>query len=391
MICACIGLIVVDMPFLWSFTLAIMISCDILVGRSASVRRFTNIDLAFLLFYVSSLLSTIFAYDIAVALPELGRRTLFLLLYLAFSLSRERFRDILIASVLGMSLRCLGALLVFSGHYQEWSALRFGSLSTFRSFVTLTFNGERPGNYAAIYIVSLALAILSAREGSFQKRAVLGVSLVAAGLSAICVLVSFSRSLYICSAICIALSALGGKMPSFIKKRSVVIVTSCLLIAMMAVFWHSPILSAARETAAFQATLSQKRSAESRLFVTKAAFHLALKSGPAGAGLGNYALALRRAGMDSRQLLTTHPFNTALDVTIEQGIVGAVALVVLFISLASVTVRRFRTNEGKALFGGFFALSLYSMSQSFVITDQATAVLLAVVCALAPWTGDQYV
>ena len=389
MICACVGLIAVDMPILWSFTVAMVLSLEIIARRTDSGRSFTVLDFALLLFYISSILSTLFAYDTAVALPELGRRSVFLLLFLAFSLMRERFRDVLMASAVGMLVRCIGAIIAFSGHYREWLALKFGSLSTFRSFVTLTADGEKPGNLAAIYIISIALAMLCIGGSTFRKRAELEMFMASAGLSAICVLLSFSRALYISSLICIVLCALGGKIPSHLKSRSVIIAFSTALVIVGAIIWRSPILNAARETATLQATLSQQRSADSRLLVTKTALHLAPKSGAIGVGLGNYALALRRAGMNSQQLLTTHPFNSLLDVTIEQGIVGAIAFLLLVSGLAFRIIRRIRTSEGKALLGGLCGLSVFSMGQTFVIADQATAVLIAVFCAAPLWSGEQ--
>jgi hypothetical protein len=43
------------------------------------------------------------------------------------------------------------------------------------------------------------------------------------------------------------------------------------------------------------------------------------------------------------------------------------------------------------LLGGYSGLLLYSMTQTFVIADQATATLLAVFCALAVQSGAENV
>ena len=42
-----------------------------------------------------------------------------------------------------------------------------------------------------------------------------------------------------------------------------------------------------------------------------------------------------------------------------------------------------------ALLGGYTALGVYSLTQDYVVADQATAVLLALYCAVATSAGGQ--
>jgi len=136
--------------------------------------------------------------------------------------------------------------------------------------------------------------------------------------------------------------------------------------------------------------LSQKRSIHGRLSVNTTALHLIPQSGMFGAGVGNYALAIRRGGLDTPSMLTVHAFNTALEVTIEQGFVGLAILVVALVELTRILVKRLRTGPGYVLLGGATALLLYSLSQTYVIADQATAVLFALFCATVVNDGDRH-
>ena len=390
---ACVVLLGGDLSSLWSFTLITAVALLSVVSPSTCRGRFSLLDLGLISFYVSSILSSVFAYDITTALPQVQLRTLFVLLYLALRSSGVALLDIVTASGLGMIIRCIESLVAFSRSYFEWRGLQFASLVDFRSSVTLTLHGERPGNYAAIYIASLALGIYGLRQESNSARRIKTVICsISITLSAVCILLSFSRSLYICSFLCVLLSTWGAVNTALLRKRAVIAgLVAVLLVLAVAVLWIRPIANAIGDTVLFGTRLSQERSTSGRLSIASIALHLATRAGMLGAGVSNYALEIRRRGLTSPSLLTAHAFNTALEVTTEQGIIGLAALVTICVGMITIIVRRFRTGHGKVLLGGYSGLLLYSMTQTFVIADQATATLLAVFCALAVQSGAENV
>jgi hypothetical protein len=355
-------------------------------------RRFSTLDFGLIAFYISSIISTALAYDIATAMPQLGFRTLFMLLYLTFRSSEATGFDIVIASGLGMAIHCAESLIAFSRSYREWSGLHFDALIDYRSSVTLTLHGERPGNHAAIYILALAIGFCGL-SGDRENRAFkTTICTVSVGLSATCIALSFSRSLYVCSLVCIVLSAWGMKKTAHFKIRPAIVGTSAIMttfaIVMLCV---RPVAIAVRDTALFGTHLSQVRSTIGRVLINQTALHLATQTGLFGVGVSNYALEVRRRGLTSPSLLTAHAFNTTLEVAIEQGLIGLSALAAVFTGLAKIIVERIRTAQGWVLLGGSAALLLYSLCQTFLITDQATATLLAVFCAVAVQNEGQYV
>lgn len=386
----CVVLLAGALPAFWAFTVVSLLVVSAITTPTAHRRNVILLDLGLILFYVSSVASTVFAYDIQTALPQLQLRTLFLLLYLALrSPGRINF-DIVTASELGMIVRCGESLAAFSRSYREWIGLQFTSLVDFRSSVTLTLHGEKPGNYAAIYIAALALGIYGLRGGKSIGRVKMVIFMVSIGLSAMCVLFSFSRSLYVCSALCIVLSMWGATRKVHFRKRIVVASLAATLVIITAgVLCVRPITEAIGSTVLWRTRLSQERSTTGRLSINLAAMHLATQSGLLGAGVSNYALEVRRRGLTSPSLLTAHAFNTVLEVGIEQGIIGFAALFVILAGVTRIIVKRFRTGRGKAFLGGSAGLLLYSMSQTFVIADQATATLLAVFCTIAVQDMDR--
>lgn len=384
----CMAILAIRVPALWSFIMVAVLALSVACKSSIYDKPLTVLDLGLISFYISSITSTVFAYDIVTALPQLQLRTLFLLLYLAFRLLETTALDVVTASALGMSIHCVESLVEFCHSYREWRGLQFDSLVDFRSLVTLTLHGEKPGNYAAIYIAALALGIFGLRGGTRWKRTKTVICLVSIGLSAVCVLLSFSRSLYLSATLCIVLATWGAvKWADFRKKAIIVCFATVLLITVVGVTYVRPVAIAISDTIHLGAQLSQRRSASGRLSINRTALHLVTQVSLFGAGLSNYALQVRRSGFTSPSLLTAHAFNTALEVTIEQGILGLATLIVILSGMTKIVIERFRTGQGKALLGACVALLVYSMTQTFVIADQPTALLLAVLCATAAQNG----
>jgi hypothetical protein len=384
----CIILLASSLSSLWSFALVVVATLSVAARISTNTVHFTLLDFGLISFFLSSVISTAFAYDMMTALPQLQLRTLFLLLYLALRSSEIIPSEIVTAIGLGMILHCIEVLVVFARSYRQWKELQLVSLVDFRSVVTLTFHGEKPGNYAAIYIATLAIGIYGLGRHKVQFTLSDAVCMVSLALSTVCIVLSFSRSLYISSALCLLLS-LWGRVRMPVGRRTVCVVlltTFCLMTA--GVLYFGPVIYAIRDTASLGSRVSQIRSVSGRLSIFKIALHLVGKVGVLGTGIGNYALEIRRSGLTSPSTLTAHAFNTPLEVGIEQGVLGLVTLAAIVGGMTTIIVEHFRTARGKAILGGFAALVLYSMSQTFVVADNATATLLAAFCAIALQTGD---
>lgn len=387
----CFLMTALSLASLWSFILASIAALAALIEPSRLKRGFSLLDFGLVLFYVSSCVSTALAYDISIALPQLQLRTSCLLLYLVLRSSGTSMPRLIAASGLGIIVHCIEALIAFSLSYREWCRLHFSTLVDFRSFVTLTLHGEKPGNYAAVFIIALTLAIYGVREYAHESCVSRIICIATLGLSLVCILLSFSRALYASSVFCILASIWGIAKSSPVKLRPMIVgLVVVLAIFPIALLCIRPVVDAVKDTMLIGTHLSQARSTNGRLSINKTALHLIPHVGLFGVGVSNYALEIRRQGLLSPSSLTAHAFNTSLEVSVEQGIFGLVALLVGLSGVTIILLRRFQSGRGHVLLGGCAALLLFSFSQSFIVADQATAALLAVLCALIAQEGDQY-
>jgi hypothetical protein len=388
----CAFLLVFAPSNIWSFVLVSAVAIATMFVISTSSSRPTLLDIGLTAFYFSTCISTVTAYDVATALPQLELRTLFLLLYLTLRCSETIIESLIAALGIGMVIHCIVALAAFYKSYSEWSRLHFSSLVDFRSFVTLTLHGDRPGNHAAIFLIAMTLAMFGIVRYERKSRAITTLCLLMIGLVSISVLLSFSRSLYICALICFI--GFGSRLAnrSLCRRGPVLVCLAAILTLVVAgMLYIRPVMDAIRDTALFSSHLSQQRSTSGRLSIITTAFHLASQEGLLGAGLSNYALEVRHQRMASPSLLTAHAFNSTLEITIEQGYLGLATLIVVIAGMSQILVKCFRTDLGRVIVGGCTALLLYSLSQTFVVADQATATFLAAFCAVVAKTGDQYV
>lgn len=386
---SCVFLLAVTVPALWSLALATLLAIFMAAKPVGSERCLCLLDIGVFAFYASSCLSTAFAYDVSTTLPELNLRTFFLLIYLACRWMEGPDTMLVSALATGMIIHCIEGLVRFVRSYLQWSTLHFTSLADFRSSVTLTAAGVRPGNHAAIYIVAIAAAIYGVRSIPRGSRVATCLYISSLALSLMCVALSFSRALYVCAALCLVISVWDIRRKMRLGAKATLVTAGGAILALIVVFFCArPILAAVRDTVLFSARLSQARSISGRLSINRTALHLATHSGWIGAGLDNYALVLRRLDLMSPSLLTAHTFNVALQVAIEQGLLGVASLLLIFVGIMRMLWQHRRIGQCKPLLACTAALLLFSMTQSFVLADQATAVALAIYCALVSKLGD---
>jgi hypothetical protein len=299
-------------------------------------------------------------------------------------------QHILAVSCISIIVHCIESLVAFSKSYTVWNTLHFVSLVDFRSQVTLTLHGEKPGNYAAVFLIAMSLAIYGLTGARHRSAAIHAVYILAIVLAATCVLLSFSRLLYFCLFVCILQPVWQWCKQSSLQKRRVIfgIIAAIVFIA-IAIFTVRPILRAICETMLFGLHLSQQRSTYGRLSITVAALHLLANMSLYGAGVSNYALRLRQVGMTSPSLLTAHAFNSALEIAIEQGYLGIAASLTVLVGGAAILIPRLQTEQGKVLLGGCAALLVYGFGQTFLVADQATATLIAVFLAVIAGVANE--
>lgn len=388
----CVVMLSINLSPFWAFFLAASASLSTLFPTWSDRRTPVLLDIALVLLYASSCISTFFAYDTFTALPQFGLRTIFILLYLACRYFDAEIVTLVSAAGIGSIVYCLHALVLFFKSYRLWDKLNFTSLVDFRSIVTLTAPGIRPGNHNATYLIALSIGMYGLRKPASHFRLEGWISLVVVFLAMVCALLSFSRALYLSAFICLSVGAWGGLRKSSAGRKLLAAALGLVILAILSfkLFGAHFILEGMRDTILFGTRLSQERSTSGRLTIYRTALRLIGSNAWFGSGISNYALALRRQGLTTPSVLTAHPFNVLLEVTIEQGIVGATALILALAGSLKLVWQRIQTGEAKALIGGIMGLLLFSLSQTYFIADQATAVLLAVFCAILANGGNCY-
>ena len=388
---ACVIMLSVRVPLGWVLVLAVLSAGVTVLEESRNRHNPSMLDAALLMFYASCCVSTVFAYDVSTALIGLNLRTLCLLLYLASRGLWDSKPALSFAFCIGAALHCAESIRNFARFYQAWAALSFSHLVDFRSFVTLTAAGVRPGNHYALYIIGLTLGIYRLQSKMIVSRIDAIICGVAIITCTVCVLLSFSRVLYVCTLAIFLICAWNpvNKLVTRWKIISVGFLTIVLVTAAVAL-WANPVIKAIGETVQFNNRVSQQQSASGRLGIGRAAAHLAIHCGLVGKGIGNYALEVRHAGLTSPSLLTAHAFNVLVETTIEQGHLGLATLLFVLVALTKRIYRGFGASRDKALLAGLVGLTVYGMNQSFVVADQATAVSLAVFLSVASGNCDEY-
>jgi len=345
--------------------------------NSGNAQKPDLIDIGILLFYVSSILSTVLAYDIATSIPQLILRTIFILFYISLRSIDQPSHLVLLTINLGIALEGARSLITLVQRYAMWSSLGFSHLIDFRAIVSLNIPGVRTGNHYTIYIIAPILAIYALEYMSGLNKEEVFASKTSLTLALICVLLTFSRGLYIAVATGITVSLSRAIFRSHAQKlvRYFLIFIAAISITYSLHTW-SPVLDAVVDTAIPAGRTSQVLSVHGRLNVLNVAVHAATSSGWIGFGPGNYALAVRHLRLAGSTNSPKHALNSFLEVTVEQGAFGLLAMFVTILGVLKMLHGTLR-GGGLPLLGGYLALFLYGFTQSFVIADEATAIALS--------------
>jgi O-antigen ligase len=367
----------------WVFCLVAVAAVLSLAISEREKSSFCLLDFAILLFYLSSVLSTYFAYDSKTSLPQMQLRTIFTLLYTVVRSSSEVLQRALIGSIFGAILKAVLSLSYFFRSYDAWMELGFPHIVDFRAFVTLMPFPIRPGDHNACYVAVLTFCFYSFRQNRLRSGITKYLLLLSAGLSSVCILLSFSRSLYLATMICILFGlpetiAMDKQRP---RIRPVLTGISVLAISVILVgILYGPLFKGVIETAELYRRPTQRLSVEGRAAIYRSALPLVRNADFAGFGVSNYALAVRRQQLDVP--LTARPLNLYLQVAIEQGVLGIVSLIIWLAAIVRSLWNRASSTGRLSLAGGCLALIVYGMAQNFLIADIPTATVLAILFAL---------
>jgi hypothetical protein len=328
------------------------------------------LDLGVCLLLVSSLVSQPAALYLTTARIQTGICAVACSLYFAVRNLRQS-RTLLLVLAAGVVM-CYGSrgVIEFLRSYRTWSSLGFTQLADFRAFVALTPFGTPSGVANATYLSFFplcALAFVSLRSSIPRLRFILMLPITLCG---VCVLLSFSRGLYISAALGVMVALY------YLPRRYTYYAALCAIVFCSVLYLaHSAIGDAILNTASLHQTTSRRLSAVSRWSFLRSGISLITKSPIVGVGPGNFALGLSAYAPRTTQGLVSQPFNAFVSITVEQGLLGATALSVIYIG-AFILLWHFPIsadrNRCAILRGGYVALVVYSLCQAYLLADRAS-------------------
>lgn len=272
--------------------------------------------------------------------------------------------------VLAFAYECRG-IYRFNKGFEAWAVHGFSNLSDFRAFVTLGSEHTPVGNNNVVYLIVLWLSLLSMRYFKNSRRWSIFNAIVLMACI-ICVLLSFSRGLYIASLVSICVSCTANRRSLLAFCLGFI----TLLITMRLANGRSSIVSAIVTTSRISRTASQRLSTAGRLKAAEEGITICKRFLKIGAGPSNYAIARQEVISCDGPCVFSQPFNEALTITIEQGLGGLFCIIVV---VAGSIAPRYCMNdeslvstrvEGIAL---VVSLIIYGCCESFLFASPESA------------------
>jgi O-antigen ligase len=328
--------------------------------------------------------------------------TLFLILFYALvkgHLRTERQQQTLLwfISIFGC---CLAAGAVYSFYLSHQSAAAHGfdaALQLKQSLRPLPGRGAPSGEAGTTFLMLLPfpLALLFAHRGRPTARLAL---LVVAALHVIALALSFSRGLYVAAAVFFAAAA-------FLVIRYELCAPRRLVMwgALLGLFVALALLPVARQvlmTAAAYSTVSQARSVEGRARIWRETLDLARVNPLTGVGAHNFAqwYAGREGREEDDAPFVGQPYNAALQILVERGLLGLAAYILIGVAFVALTLRKIKTagdarqKVAASLFAAAFAAILVrDATYSSLLTSKGVGVLLCLMFALNSQSSESAV
>jgi len=340
------------------------------------------LDLGVCLLLISSLVSQQAALSVAVAKLQTGICAVACSLYFAVRNFRRSHTLLLVLAAGGVMCYGSRGLLEFLRSYRNWSSLGFTQLADFRAFVALTPFGTPSGAANATYLSFFPLCSLAFVSLGSTYRRLRFVLLIPITLCGVCILLSFSRGLYISAALGV-MAALYDLPRRYAYRAALCAIAFCSVLYLR----HSAIGDAALNTVSLHQTSSRRLSAINRWSFLRSGLSLIARSPILGVGPGNFTLGLDAYSSRTTQGLTSQPFNAFVSITVEQGLLGAIALSAVgagvFILLWYFPISA-DPDRCAILRGGCVALVVYSLCQAYLFADRASAASTFLFLGLVP-------
>jgi hypothetical protein len=329
------------------------------------------LDISILVFLASSGLSTWLALYRPAAVVQMGLRASAGLVYFAIRRWRGTLGALLVPLVGAFMVYCARALIYFARDYREWLLFGFTRLVDFRAYVTLTPHGVRPGNPNSVFLVFMFLCMLGFVELVSPKFSVKAALIIAIALSLICVVLSFSRGLYLATLAGLSLYYASPPRKKLVGSALMTIVWFCMLCML---YRTSPIAEAILDTLRFNTTGSQLLSLEGRSEYFLSGVTLLGKAPLTGVGLDNFALGMRVFSLHNDPSTVSQPFNVFVSVAAEQGLLGLLSF--LFVCLAAFrSISRRAYLESRVVLGAAcVSLAVYALCQAYLFSGPAITI-----------------
>lgn len=242
---------------------------------------------------------------------------------------------------------------VFQDFYNLFQTGLPQSATLFGTYIRSHGTVGRPNGFAA-FIVPILLLNLSRIFASQHRERMIYIGSLILGLSAL--VFSFSRSGWISYIFCaILLFILGKKTRKNLSKYFIILI---LLVLIVGLFY--PFLSA-------RLTTYDEGAFEDRWYLMQIAFEIIKKNFFLGIGINNYWFAMNHyipEGYDWPFIYTVH--NVFLLIFAEVGIIGIIAIILLFSRAISITIR-FAKEDNREL--SLYALGLSAAFSAMVIQN----------------------
>jgi tetratricopeptide (TPR) repeat protein/O-antigen ligase len=334
----------------WAATATAWISVALLiVFHVDSVRPIDYLVIGLWLFEVVFLWASVYQDNGWIYLERL---TVAVAVYLAFSRLRS---GVAIASISALvcgiaSFVGVSDIMHFVEKYEEWKALRFGSVGDVKRMLT-SIDGTLSGEHYTMYLYLLAWALVGLVARGRIKYIARVAALIGASVSLLAGALSLSRGIYasIITGACCASVLLLRSSFIYLRDRSVVRRAFILLFGLGVLLSFRPDICRAVVESVTTNNASANRSVTGRLDLWKRSFHLATTRPVLGFGAGTFPLYGAAGTTHDRGDYVDRAFSLPVQLVFERGVLGLGVYSVFFVLLFWIAIKSMnRTEDDRA-------------------------------------------
>jgi O-antigen ligase len=301
----------------------------------------------------------------------------------------QRAGVFLLLSLFGLCLS-VAALTSFGRQYANLTSLGFDDPTSFRAYFSfLQPPGVPTGEWITIFLVLLPFPVLLFLK--FADTAKAWASLCPAGALLLTITVTFSRGLYVATAIFFISAVLLFRLYGLAAPlKRFAGFSLCALVLVAAVVSVTPVRGPVLTTAAMFRTASQVRSFEGRADLWKASWEVVKARPLFGVGALNFPMQYAAYKAED-SVYVGRTFNIFLQLLVEKGLAGLLAYGLLFLSFFKVAhdnIRRlpadsFQKAVSALLMASCLALLVRDLSYSSTFVNDGVSALLWFVFAIS--------